>query len=296
MYVSNLDKKIDETKKPRTVPTICSWSDLLGFSAPYVESDWQPNETQYSKIACRLRNANIICARNLNPIWENAIISNDAFMRNLNIERITHLDCFSMWFRSLVYFHMQTNSFEKDNALPGIRTVVAGGERLIYGFENVQYADYVYNYTKPDPEGLSSYPQSVRDEMVMYNPSSFQMNTAFSKSYILDDMGSRYGLSGNAFFIEESTFYIIKKCMKAMGVPENCYVEEETKTGKKIYIKKQNDNWYYMGFELSKPIPIKSPKITTTVYKLLYYYPWDEDPAEFKIDLSDDMPFVLNPL
>lgn len=295
MYISNLDKKIIEVDKPRTIPTICSWSDLLGFSTPYVESNWSPNDTQYNEIAYRLKSVQTICARNLFPGIENVIVSNDAFMRNLNFESITHLDYVSMWFRGLVFFHMQTNSFEKANKLPGIRTVVAGGERLIHSFEDVQFEDYVYNYTKKDPEGNSSFPKSIREKTVMYNPSAFQMNTGFSKSYILDSLGSKCGLSGNSLYIDESVLCVIKSNLGRWGVSEDCFVVENTESGIKVYISKPETERYYLGFDLSNPIAIESDKIKTTVYKMLGFYPWDEDPRDFRISLHDDMGYFIEP-
>lgn len=39
MFYTNLDKKISEIQEVHTIPTICSWSDLLGFAEPYVKSN-----------------------------------------------------------------------------------------------------------------------------------------------------------------------------------------------------------------------------------------------------------------
>ena len=40
----------------------------------------------------------------------------------------------------------------------------------------------------------------------MYNPSEFQMNTAFAKAYSIDANGTRAGFNVNGFFVEEMFF------------------------------------------------------------------------------------------
>ncbi len=90
----------------------------------------------------------IICARNLVAMEENVIVSNDAIMRNLNFENINHIELISRWFRSLIYFHMAVNTWEKRHGYPGMRTVVAGGERLLHSFDDARFEDFIFNYTK----------------------------------------------------------------------------------------------------------------------------------------------------
>lgn len=294
MYVTNLDKKIDEPQEPRTIPTICAWSDLLGFSSPYTASNWEPDKEQYLKIAKRLRDVQILCMRTLHPWHEKCLTSNDAFIRNVNFENVRHIQEISMWFRSLIWFHMSVNSYEKDCGNPGIRTVISGGERLLHNFEDARFEDYVFNYTKKDPEGESSFPDSVKNEIVFFNPVSFQMNTAFSKSYILDEMGSKHGISGNAIYIEESVFRVIENNLSGWLPDTARFVKEEKEDTILVYVEHVENGWYHIGFEVSKPIVINTDKIKTNVYKLLLFYPWDEDPKEFSIDVNDDMSYNID--
>ena len=295
MFINNLEKKISEMPEGSVIPTICSWSDLLGFSVPYVKSNWKPDKEEYKNIAERLRSMQILCARNLNAHDENVIVSNDAIMRNLNFEQINHADFISMWFRSVVFFHMAVNTWEKEHGYPGMRTVIAGGERLIHTFDDVRMEDYVLNYTKKDPNGPSSFPDEWRNRIVMYSPPAFQMNTAFSKSYILDSLGSKHGLQGANIYVDESVLECLTHIAAHFGVKQDQIVREKTETGVRFSIVNPESGWYHLGFELSDPFPVASPRITTNVYKLLSFYPWDEDPNTFRIDTAKDYPCPTMP-
>lgn len=295
MFYNNLDKKISEIPKGSIVPTICSWSDLLGFAAPYVDSNWKPSKKEYGKIAERLRSMQILCARNLEPTSENVIVSNDAIMRNLNFERINNIEFIGMWLRCVIFFHMAVNTWEKKHGYPGMRTVIAGGERLLHSFDDVRMEDYVINYTKKDPNGPSSYPDEWRNRIVMYSPPAFQMNTAFSKSYILDGLGSKYGLQGANIYVDESVLECLKQTAPYFRIRQNQIVQEKAETGTHFSIVNPENDWYYLGFELSGSFPVASPRITTNVYKLLYFYPWDEDPKTFRIDPTEDYPCLTIP-
>ncbi len=296
MFYTNLDKKISEIQEVHTIPTICSWSDLLGFAEPYVKSNWEPCETEYRKIAERLRSMQIICARNLVAMEENVIVSNDAIMRNLNFESINHIELISMWFRSLIYFHMAVNTWEKRHGYPGMRTVVAGGERLLHSFDDARFEDFIFNYTKKDPEGESSLPQEMRDRIVMYSPAAFQMNTGFSKSYILDGLGSKYGLEGANIYIDQSVLKCLKHTAYFLRIEQSQIIQKETDMGIHFFIVNPENHWFHMGFELGKPLQVSSKRLSTTVYKLLYFYPWDEDPKDFRIDPAADFPYLTIPV
>lgn len=295
MFINNLEKKISEMPEGSVIPTICSWSDLLAFSVPYVKSNWKPDREEYKNIAERLRSMQILCARNLDPHHENVIVSNDAVMRNLNFERIDHVDFISMWFRGVVFFHMAVNTWEKEHGYAGMRTVIAGGERLIHSFDDIRMEDYVFNYTKKDPDGLSSFPDEWRNRIVMYSPPAFQMNTAFSKSYILDDLGKEHGLQGANIYIDESVLDCLTLIAARFGVEQEQIVREKTETGVRFSIVNPENGWYHLGFELSEPFRVVSSPITTNVYKLLYFYPWDEDPSTFRIDPAEDQPSLTLP-
>ena len=294
MYVTNLDKKIANTKKKSVIPTLCVWSDLLGFSNPFIDSGWSPSDEQWDQIASRLQEMQNICAKNLNPVIENCLVSNDAIIRNLNIIHCNGLEWISMWFRDILFYWAQVNTNEKRKNLPGLRLVMAAGERLLHNMEQVTMEDYIFNYTKPDPEGPSNMSRQYGDRVIMYNHDFMQMNTAFSKGYIIDSIGSKGGIKGNRFYIDQSVIEFLKEYARQTGIDEAEIIDTSEENLRKVAFVVKKTGWYSLGLEREGPIHVEERNLVTNVYRLRKYYPWDEDPGEFWFDLDDmEMPAIL---
>ena len=60
---------------------------------------------------------------------------------------------------------------------------------------------------------------SVGNPIVIYNPKEMQMNTAFSKAYILESGGGKAGLPGNYMYIDKSVIDAIDKYARDKGSP-----------------------------------------------------------------------------
>lgn len=284
MYSTGLDRKIDEIGAIEVIPTLCAWSDLLGFSNCFAEKNWNLSEEDWVKVAKRLREMQIICQRNMCSSWEDSLVSNDAIIRNLDISKIASLTEISMWMRSLLYYYAGVNAHEKKQGLPGLRLVLAAGERVIHNQEVITREDYVLNYTKPDPDGVSNLTRQYGDKVVMYNHKFMQMNTAFSKSYIIDSIGSNGGISGNRFFIDISVVDFLKKFAIEHGIKESAIIDEEV-NGKRRFIVLNGDSGYcYLGLVLKEPVKVRN--LSTTVYVWDKFYPWDEKMGDFCFDVE----------
>ena len=61
-----------------------------------------------------------------------------------------------------------------------------------------------------DEEKISEYGKSILDTTYVYNPSEFQMNTAFAKAFTIDNIGTKGNIKVNGFYIESSFLEIIK--------------------------------------------------------------------------------------
>lgn len=295
MYITNLDRKIDNIGEIKVIPTLCAWSDLLGFSTAFTESNWEPNDEKWKEIATRLQEMQIICARNMEPFYENCLVSNDAIIRNLDMYHKLQLFEISMWIRGLLYYFSSVNANEKGKGLPGMRLVLAAGKRLLHNVDKIITDDYVYNYTKPNPNEPGTATQKYGEKVVMYNHSFMQMNTAFSKGYIIDSIGSKGGISGNKFYLDISVIDFLKDYAAELGLSKKEIIDEEEKGIRRVAFVNKNNNWYYLGFELSNPVKIHSKNLETTVYKLDKFYPWDEDPKEFCFELDKfELPAILS--
>lgn len=108
------------------------------------------------------------------------------------------------------------------------------------------------------------------------------MNTALSKSYIIESLGSNQGIDGNNFFIDKSFFDYLRNMVKndetLEVIDENDLFAIKYKDELKIEC-----NWL-MGFEMKNQLEISEPFITT-VYKVKAFYPYDENPKEFKFEM-----------
>lgn len=271
-----------------TVPAICCWSDLLGFGGMVSENNWKPDKKGWMAIANRLRNAQSFCIQSYGT-GEYIFVSNDGFIRNLDLSREPgHIQFFSIWFRGLIWYHISINSMERKQGYPGTRTIVAGGERLLHNWDKFTSADLLYHFEGRDIGPDSSYSRREK-EIIMENPLPLQMNTAFSKAYILDSGGSKQGLPGNNFYIEQSVLDLLIKYARTYH--EHCdeYIWEEDNNKILFAIPHRNNvKLHHLGFELTKPIPFNYKGVKTNVYKVDKFYPWDEDPQEFCIPLNDD--------
>lgn len=176
---------------------------------------------------------------------------------------------------------------EQKKGFPGARTVVAGGERLLHNWDKFTSADLLYRFEGREKGKGSAYYEHDK-HIIMENPLPLQMNTAFSKAYILDDGGGKKGLPGSNFYIEQNTLDLIKHYSEIYHDHCSSYIWNENDDNILFTIpKKGNEELFHLGFELSKPIAFDYKGLATVVYRLNKFYPWDEDPKEFSILLDE---------
>lgn len=116
----------------------------------------------------------------------------------------------------------------------------------------------------------------------MHNPRPLQMNTALSKSYILESLGSKAGIKGNNFFIDKSFFEYIKNIIINDNMLE--IIDQEGLFAIKYKDELEIECNWLIGFDFVKIIKIDEP-FETVVYEIKSFYPVDENPKKFKFDL-----------
>lgn len=289
LYSSNLNRKIDSIREPEIVDALCCWSDLLGFGRSFTDCEWSPDIQRWNSITKRLVDAQKIHFRNIIVGMEFSLVLNDGMIRAFNLDKgLNHMQYVSLWLRSCIYFHVQTNMHEKSRDLPGTRTVLAAGKKALHNWESIHFDDFVFNYTKPDPNKMSSIAEHLGNPVLISNPSALQMNTAFSKCFIIDGAGSKYNVSGANFFIDKSVLELLKEY--SVKCNDHCgnFIWEEREDHFLFAIPfMSNPKRYHLGFEFFKPsIELDTGSLKTTVWKLKNFYPHDEDPSEFKISLN----------
>lgn len=291
-YFTNLERKLENPPELSIFDVFCIWTDLLGFGSQFYNSGWEPTKDQWLKIRDRLLKAHTTA------LWQSSanerlMILNDGIARVTGLVKnpyASYLLQLSIFLRAGVLTHIKIKEAEKEDKYPGARTVIAAGKGARYMAEEITVDDFYANYTKPDPQGLSTSAQKYGNPPVVYNPKALQMNTAFSKAYIIDSGGKEAGIAGANIYIDESVIRIIKTLADK---EEGGYIWEESEdhieftvpraaTEEREYSKEN----VVIGFRLSKPIAPKGLTWQTTVYRMLRYYPWDELTTDFYFDLE----------
>lgn len=288
-YISNFHKKQALRDSPTIIPALCCWSDLLGFGQVFSSNNWDLNTSDWDSTIQRLVRSQDMCLQQIVPGVEVCLSLNDGIIRSFIAEnRINHIQTLALWIRSCIWYHKQLNEVEQSEGLPGARTVMTAGHRAIHNFGNATFDDYVLNYSKPDPNGMSNLSKQY-NPTVFYNPAAFQMNTAFSKCFLIDEAGSKAGVTGAEFYIDNSVLDFIVEFSEFYSGLCDKHIFEERNGIHLFAIPQIHSHWYHLGFDLSGPITFQNSNETlkTKLWKVHAFYCWDEDPEEFKIQLKE---------
>ena len=289
---SNLSKKIGNPPKLKSRHSFCLWSDLLGFGNVYSENNWFLNDKQQREIYDRLVAAHSSVLYFSQPNERNLILNDGIakiYLPDASIFGEGDIHSISIYLRHCIELHMAINQTEKSNGFPGCRSVIAFGDCIEYLAEEIKLDDYVMNYTKPKGHNMSHLAEHAGNPTVIYNPVELQMNTAFSKAFILESGGSKAGLPGNNLYIDQSVIDAVISYGEKKGY---IHVWQELNDELRLLIpyKEDNLNEVVLGFAFDKNVitPV-TDKYSTKVYKLLKLFPYDETVNEFCFDLREDL-------
>lgn len=288
---SNLKIKIGNPPKLNVRKCFCMWSDLLGFSCMFEQTTWILNKEQCRKIYDRLEAAHSAVLY-YSSIQERNLILNDGIAKVYHPypkeNWIHNILGISMYIRSCVELHMSISETEHKKGFPGCRSVIAFGDNIEYLVDEIRLDDYVVNYSKPQGSDLSDLAKRTGNPVIIYNPRELQMNTAFSKAYLLESGGTKAGLPGNFMYIDQSALDGITLYAKDKGYTPVLIEDEESI---KFFVPRKQDNLsdVILGFCFDKKVIVPSNvRYQTKVYKLLLrYYPWDEKTEDFFFDVNN---------
>lgn len=291
-WTNNLSRKIGNPPQLRTRDSFCMWSDLLGFGNVYSENNWHLTDEQRSEVYHRLVAAHsaVLYYSQTN---ERNLILNDGiakvYMPDDGVGGKRAIISIGFYFRACVELHMAINQVEKAAGFPGCRSVMAFGDGIEYLAEEVKYDDYVLNYTKADKDGLSSNAKRNGNPTIIYNPKELQMNTAFSKAYILESGGSKAGLPGNNMYIDQSVIDAVIDYAARKGLA-HVWQESDSELRLLVPYKRDDLNRVVVGFAFDKNVIVpKVNRYSTKIYHLLKLFPYDEPVDEFWFDLMGNL-------
>ena len=279
--VSDFYTKLSRPPTRQVSTSLCCWIDLQGFSKLLKDSQCQPSDADWESLYERITEAHACCYRNLNLNQEIVLTLNDGIVRCHPGEQLSSLSELSMWFRDCVFTHNWINNREFYKQLPGARSVVSAGPQLRYSHPEFRFGDFVLNYTKP-LGGSTSFPKDMADRPVVINPTQLQLNLAFSRAYILDQVGSKQGIDGPHFYLDQAVIDFLTKEAARAG---NEVLDTTDETGRLFAVRMKNPDYFHLGFLLhSKSIPVSTKLFETTIWKVLAFCPWDE-PQPFGIEV-----------
>lgn len=289
---SNLNKKIGNPPKLKTRHSFCMWSDLLGFGNIYAENNWALNSRQRRKVYDRLVAAHSSVLYYSRPDERNLILNDGiakVYMPDDSIFGKREISSIAIYFRFCIELHMTINQTEKAHGYPGCRSVMAFGDCIEFLAEEIKFDDYVLNYTKPKGQSISTIAQENGNPTVIYNPKELQMNTAFSKAYILESGKFDDNPVKNNMYIDQSA---VDAVIGYGARRDYTHVWQELDDELRLLVPydKNNLNNVAIGFAFDKNV--FTPKVkgySTKVYKLLKLFPYDEPVDEFCFDLREDL-------
>ena len=271
----------------RVGASLCSWSDLLGFGHTFVESRWWPDDAAIEALRTRLFAAQTALLRTLLPNEEVVLILNDGMVRCRDVTAQCHADLLSYWFRACVMAHIAICRMERRAGYPGSRTVISFGRSIQSNHPEFRFDDFVYTWSKPDPTTPSRLASFRGNPVVVFNPTPLQINLAFARAYLLDAAGSKHGLAGPAFYLDESVLDFLRTVAQVWRKAKA--VLDEGLDGRRLFalLREDTDRRYHLGFVLDEPgIPVVTNQLSTVVYRLRAFYPCDEDIGECRFELD----------
>ena len=233
------------------IDCICCWYDLLGFGAPFINSEWNLRDPICESNYTRLKTVGNTFNLNLN-VFGTTIYINDGIATTIdigdnNVETINK----AMYYLESVFLHFRwINAVEQDNGYPGARGVITCGHRMHYETTDID----VYG---------------INGDIIAYHPIEFQMNTAFSKASIMEESGKASGLKGPNMFIDSLLFELLDERLKGI---EGYSVEviKDYSDRLKVIIN-ANFEWFLRLYLDPEPIIYKNKGINTKIYRLLKY-------------------------
>lgn len=234
---------------------ICAWYDLLGFGQPFIDANWNLDHAICANQLDRVKSLDLTHSNKYSYIYGTTSLNlNDGIILNFDINAnifafkeslVNVLDDFVLEFESLNYI-------DSVSGHPGIRGVLTFGHR--------------YNYTQAESTVLAATSRTIA-----YHPKEFQMNTAFSKAYIIESSGSKAGISGNNLYVDEFLIAFIENTLKEgeglyrFRIEKNLNDDQEQK-----YFSIFQDDTLLLKLEFDKEVIEYNFKgITTKLFKYL---------------------------
>ena len=240
------------------IECICSWCDLLGYGQPLVDSNWNLQDKRCEGQLIRIKSLDLSSVNRFPSAHHvTSFTLNDGVIYNfdINTKEDRFRDCLVMVLDDLIGEYESLNRRDFRDGYPGVRGVITFGHR--------------YNYVD-----VESTVNVLDDFTSSYHPRVFQMNTAFSKAYLMESSGSKAGISGNSLYIDKYLFNRIEDLILKTDDSNNSIkyrIEKKIDKGQDdLYFSIFRNDEIFLKIELSKDfIEYNHNGIDTRLYKFV---------------------------
>lgn len=196
----------------KLISTICCWYDLLGYGSPFVESSWDLRNPKCIDNFKRIDQIGSWRWGHLSLPFGPRLVLNDGIAACLDIPTdLSQVLGFLCYLEAVINDYNSMREIDQRSGYPGIRGVISCGDRYEY---DVNDTSVIYSF------------QSEGERTCFYHPREFQMNTAFSKAFIMEESGSKAGITGSNLYVDIDTFSLIDNLLKKCGGEVTCESNE----------------------------------------------------------------------
>ncbi|MDH4235050.1 MAG: hypothetical protein OEV15_07950, partial [Gallionella sp.] len=214
------------------------------------------------------------------PTQEYVLLLNDGVARNFDCPhpKSGYLSGVLHWLQSTLTNHWQINAHEQQNGNPGMRSVLCTGQRM-----NIREATRTSLSQVIAPQPIAEF---LARDISVYSPRQFQMNLAFSKAYLLESLGSKIGLGGPNFFIEDQFLSALVKICES----EDIFIRGDKLVYRTSTIKSDGRETFLIQGEVAgnvvirlaieldeKEIQVNHRGIVTKLFRVARFQPMDEN-------------------
>lgn len=188
---------------------IVGWVDLLGYGSMIADVDYNPIAHQAKKPINRLRTFHRIVAEHSTRNFRTLVLNDGAVAyRDLSLRGSANTVDF---FCRAWDLYSAVQSSEIRNGFAGARMVVAPGLRAKGSRRAIDYTSgHLDSILRRMADGTISADQAVREAAAIEKYfdvlPQLQANFAFSKAYIAEQSGGKFGLEGPAFYVDNLIF------------------------------------------------------------------------------------------
>lgn len=207
------------------IDCLCCWYDLLGYGTPFVKSGWDLHDERCRENFERIENLRM----QFTSTWSakqvgTKLAFNDGFASTIDITPLNDESYRDMllFIEGIINDFDSLNGTDKRNGFPGARGILTIGHRFCY-----DSCSHAYDL--------------MQKRTTAYHPKEFQMNTAFSKAFIMEESGSRANIKGSNLFIDTAIFEFLKNAAKIIKCEPPVFEEKSNSIVVKLF---SSSGWF----------------------------------------------------